>query len=287
MIVPLAGVVVGALGSSAWALNRMALATLRPPVRPVQRTPSDAGLVHEEVEFSSGGLTLRGWWIEGSPRAEAPAAVLVHGWAANAGRMMPVAEALVAAGVSVLAFDVRGHGRSDAASVVTLRHYRDDVQAALRFLAERRPGGRTVLVGHSMGGAAAILATADGHPVGALALLAAPADLLEVTQGWMRDNGVPGHFAVPLLLPFWRLQTGEPWSRLRPEERIAEVSVPTLIVQGGADRRVPPIHADRLAERREVPITRVEDADHMGLLEREVTHRALLSLIRGLEGSTA
>lgn len=279
MILPLTGAVVGTLGGGAWALNRVALATLRPPSRPVERTPIDLGLQHEDVEFASGELTLRGWWIEPVGPARDALAVLTHGWTANAGMMLPLAAALAEAGHPVLAFDVRAHGRSDPTPVCTVRHYRDDVAAAVRHAGERHPGRPTVLVGHSMGAAAAALVAADGHPVQGLALLACPADVLEVTRGWMRDKGLPGQFLIPLLVPFWRLQTGEPGLRLRPESRLGDVGVPTVIVQGGQDRRVPPEHAERLARILDLPVLRIEDADHMGLLERPPVHQAVAGLL--------
>jgi pimeloyl-ACP methyl ester carboxylesterase len=80
--------------------------------------------------------------------------VLLHGWTLDARlwreqiAQLPVK---LCAPVRILAFDLRGHGRSTACppATTTLAQLADDLDAVLR---DRVPEGKVVLVGHSMGG---------------------------------------------------------------------------------------------------------------------------------------
>ncbi|MGD2069875.1 MAG: alpha/beta fold hydrolase [Gemmatimonadota bacterium] len=257
-------------------LDRMALAVVRPPRRPPGRTPADLGLRHEDVVVPS-AYPLRGWLLESRPDGAVggPAVVLTHGWAANAGVLVGLAATLVRRGHPVLLYDVRGHGRSEDAPWVTVRHFRDDTEAAARWMARRFPDRPVVLAGHSMGGAAAVLAAAAGAPVAGLVLLAAPADVLEVTAAYIRERGFPGTLMVWLFRPFWRLRIREPYDRLIPERRLPAVAAPVLVVQPDADRRVPEAHARRLARAAGTRVHRVEGADHTEVLDHPETARLL------------
>ena len=86
-------------------------------------------------------------------RAEDPrlTVALVHGYAEHAGRYAHVAAALNAKGISVVAVDLRGHGRSDGARghVDAFSDYHQDVDVLLAKADEGRP---LFMLGHSMGG---------------------------------------------------------------------------------------------------------------------------------------
>jgi pimeloyl-ACP methyl ester carboxylesterase len=80
--------------------------------------------------------------------------VLLHGWTLDTRlwrRQMADLTGRLSAPVTVLAYDIRGHGRSTATNrrSATLTQLADDLAAVLR---ERVPTGRIVLVGHSLGG---------------------------------------------------------------------------------------------------------------------------------------
>ena len=107
---------------------------------------------------------------------------LLHGLAEHAGRYAALAERLAAAGIELVAIDLRGHGRSpgERTWVASFDAYLDDAQALLDAAA--RPGTPLLLMGHSMGGTIAacfaierLAAFADRtHPVAGL-ILSSPA----------------------------------------------------------------------------------------------------------------
>jgi 8-oxo-dGTP diphosphatase len=265
------------------ALDRLALATARPPRRGLERTAADLGLPHELIEFRAfDGITLRGEWMEPpGVSTDHTVAVLVHGWTGNSGTMMFIAEPLLAAGYPVFSIDVRRHGRSDDAPFVTIRHFRDDLKHALELTRERRPEAPIAVVGHSLGGSAALLAAAAGAPVDSLALVAAPADLFEVTAGMFRDRGLPGNLMTRVLRPFWQRRAGEPFTGLDPAARAAELEMPILVVQGELDARVPAEHARRIAQNASTDVLWIEEAAHKDILDRPELHDALLEFLDG------
>lgn len=133
----------------------------RPKRRLPTKTPADYGLPFESVTFTSHGAPLQGWFIslEGNP-TRSPAIVLAHGWSNNAAQMLPVACALHQAGFRVLLYDARGHGSSGDDGPITIVKFAEDLRSAVGYLGGRPDVDATRLgvVGHSLGGAGAILA---------------------------------------------------------------------------------------------------------------------------------
>lgn len=114
---------------------------------------------------SSGGTTLH---AEVYLPAATPVAValVVHGYAEHCGRYREVAHTLVAAGYAVLAFDLRGHGRSTGArgTIRHFREYRDDLDVARTAAAALAPDRPLLLVAHSNGSLIALAALTDAVP---------------------------------------------------------------------------------------------------------------------------
>lgn len=118
--------------------------------------------------FELGGRRFVAWrWGEG------PTALLVHGWGGSAAQMLPFVEPLRGAGYSVVAFDAPAHGHSEGRTS-SLPEFAASLSAVAGKL-----GPVETLVTHSMGGAAASLAIAQGLAVGRAVYVAPPADALE------------------------------------------------------------------------------------------------------------
>lgn len=274
-----------AAAGGAFLIDRAALMTMRPPRRRPERLASDLGYPITPIEVRIDGVTVRGDLVE-PERSDpsTPVIVLVHGWTGDSSTMLHLAEPLLAKGLSVVVFDVRSHGRSDRAPAVTVRHFRDDLLAVLEWLQERRPARRIVVVGHSLGGAAAILARVKGAPIEGLALVASPADLFAATAGFFSDHGLPGGLLVKLFHPSWRLRAGESFRYLDPEARARDIAgtIPITIVQGDRDTRVPPSDAARLSDATGVPVFTVEGAAHRDVLVHPDVHGEILRFIRSV-----
>ena len=124
------------------------------------------------------GLSVLRW-------GEGPAVLLLHGWAGRPTQFAHLIEQLVGAGYSVYALDAPAHGRSPGreANVVLFAH-------ALLEAAGESPPLRAV-VGHSLGGAAALLAAQMGLRSEALVTVSAPSRILEQLRLFARFVGLP------------------------------------------------------------------------------------------------
>lgn len=112
--------------------------------------------------------------------------VLVHQLASDRSEWEPLVAKLAEAGVTTLAIDVRGHGRSTAGAGTNARVYayaafrdsdwRDtqkDVRAAIEFLGQRAEvqAEHVVLIGSSIGGTACLAAAAEDPRVSGVVVL--------------------------------------------------------------------------------------------------------------------
>lgn len=145
--------------------------------------------------------------------------LLVHGLGEHSGRYRHLAEVLAARGVSVFAFDLRGHGRSEGprGDVSAFPRFLEDLLVLEDVMNEEAPQSPRFLLGHSMGGLIALerLRTLGGGYVGAV--LSAP--WLTVAQpGWLRRLGR----AVGWLFPRVPVPGGLGPSRLTRDPQVAE-----------------------------------------------------------------
>jgi pimeloyl-ACP methyl ester carboxylesterase len=280
-------VLLGGMGAAAaagglYALDRVAISVVRPvPGDPPVTVPS-LGIPYEDLDIPSAGRTLKGWLLPGDDEVgppHRPVVVMTHGWAASYGTVLQLGLPVVGGGYDVILFDVRGHGRNEKAPVATVRHFRDDIEAVVTYAHARFSGRPLVVLGHSLGAAATVLAVARGAAVDGVVLVACPAEVLEVTAGYLSDRGFPGRLMVVALQPFWWVRMGGSFRDLVPEKEIARVRQPLLIVQAGRDRRVPPEHAERLSRASGRPVHVVEGAGHTEVLGDPGTHRLVLDFL--------
>ncbi|MFC9941515.1 alpha/beta fold hydrolase [Streptomyces pratensis] len=171
----------------------------------------------------TGGIRLayRTW---GDPSA--PPVVLAHGRGGSSLDWTDIAEQL-AARHRVYALDFRGHGLSDWPGRYSFEFFRDDLHA---FLEARNLSGATV-VGHSMGGVAALL-LAERHPalVGALVVEDAPV-LLPLDPPRPPAERPTGELGYDWqVVPSIDAQLNAPDPSAR--ESLGEITAPALVVGG-------------------------------------------------------
>jgi acylglycerol lipase len=175
------------------------------PFLPVRLDPSPpAGSTTEIVTAPDGAELFARHW---APADSAPKAlvVIMHGLKDHSARYADFATHLAAAGYSVYAFDLRGHGRSAGKRVAPEAwwSYVDDLDRFLSTLETREPGRPIFVFGHSMGGAIAAGAAIQHTPTiaglvlsGAALALDAPPLLLAATR--MSGVVTPGFAALRL-----------------------------------------------------------------------------------------
>ncbi len=220
--------------------------------RPLQ-TPADYDLSGEDVTFTTDdGLTLSGWYIPPTTAANGGALVFIHGLNSNRGMLLDQAAMLAGHGYGALLFDLRAHGQSEGEQTTWGVAEIGDVQAAVRFLAERPDvdATRIGLVGHSMGGAIAIQTAAVTPAVqlviaeSAYASFASNAPTLTVSFARLHDD------LAPLVL--WQAGriAGVRPQHIQPLDDVAGLAPrPVLFIHGEADKTVDVSNSQRLYQR--------------------------------------
>jgi fermentation-respiration switch protein FrsA (DUF1100 family) len=242
--------------------------------RPVQRVvgPPPPGLASaEEVRIpSKSGTTLSGWWIGGQPGRGC--IVLMHGVRRNRLSMARRAELLHQWGFAVLLFDFQAHGASPGRAITFGNLEALDAAAAVGFARQRLPDERLGVIGVSLGGAAALLGPGP-RQLDALVLESVFPDLRTalINRLHIYLGPVMGPVLAPVLAPMFRLLMrpvlGVRTPRLRPIDRIADVTAPVLIASGTRDRSTTIEEARTLFQHATDPkqFWAVEGAGHVNL----------------------
>lgn len=217
------------------------------------------------------------------PDAAAPHAFALYAHCFTCGRKLKsavhIARALADRGVAVLRFDFTGVGESagDFAQT-TLATNRDDLLAAAAWLAERHQAPR-LLLGHSLGGAAALLTAPALPSVAAVAVLATPSEPSHL-GGVLADKRAEALATGEAELNL----AGRPY-RLRPaffadleatrlRDAVRALDRPLLILHAPGDPVVEVRHAAALfrAARHPKSFVALAGGDHLLLDERDARH---------------
>ncbi len=220
---------VGAVSTPAAALLAEALfvKTMRPRLRPEESAFLARG---ERFTVRALGHRIAGYrW----GTADAPRVMLVHGWWSRAGRMMAMAEGLLAAGMQVVAFDGPGHGRSTG-----WRGSMPEFAWTLRAVTEA-VGPLHATIGHSLGGAATIFATSRGLPTSRVAVLAAPAHLAYWADRFRDTLGLAPAVDARMRDNLER-RIGFSWAELDVLRAAERLAVPGLVIHDADDADVAP-----------------------------------------------
>lgn len=219
------------------------------PVRtPLFLSPGAMGAPQRDVEFrSADGIDLKAWWIEGEPReGHETVAICLHGYLMTRSELTPLAATLWKEGCSCLLPDFRAHGRSGGKLCGVGWLERLDVAAAMAWVREQRPDARIVLIGSSMGAAAAAFAAAEVGGVSALVMDCGYSRLSSAALGWWRFLG--GQALAVLFAP--TVVVAAPMVGVNPfridvAAALRKADIPTLLIHGDKDRLALPAEAER------------------------------------------
>ena len=223
--------------------------------KPQEQIPSDFNLVSEDVEFFSrrGDVKLSGWYLPGDDSS--PHLIFVHGIGSvrSGDKAVGLAARIVGLGYNVLMFDLRGHGSSGGDKVSGGFYERADVLGAFDYLLRRGVDtGRVGLMGFSMGAATSIMAAAQEPGIIAVAADSTYANASElIAREAARKTPIPG-WLTPVFMPAAKLMAngiyGIDIGSLVPEESVADLGYPVLLIHGTEDKRIPLEQGQRVAD---------------------------------------
>lgn len=163
---------------------------------------------------------------------DAPAVLLLHGWAGGAAQMRRLGDTLAAGGFAPVLVDLPAHGRSGGWRA-TLPQFTRAV-----FAVTARLGPWHGVVAHSLGALAALHTAARGLPVGRLALIAPSAPPAQFIDWFAGSFGLPAGLAQRMRTHIERRE-GIPLAQFEPGWLGARVAQPTLVVHDRSDRVAP------------------------------------------------
>jgi pimeloyl-ACP methyl ester carboxylesterase len=171
-----------------------------------------------------------------------PAVLLVHGWEGRGSQLGAFVRPLVAAGLSVVAFDAPGHGDAPEHRI-----YLTDVADAIADVAAA-VGPLHGLVAHSFGAAGALLAHARNNVASPRNVMIAPNVIIEDSvRKFARLVGLDDADRTALELRL-AAHTGLSIQRLRVDDLAGRRTDELLVVHDRDDREVGFEHGERLAQ---------------------------------------
>jgi alpha-beta hydrolase superfamily lysophospholipase len=213
------------------------------PPRQKQRSTASLRLVNgETVKATHVAIRDGAVRIEATTMGDGPTVMLLHGWGGSARDMEPAATALARAGYRSVVFDMPGHGQS-AGRESSLVQFLRAMTAVSRTL-----GMPELIVGHSFGGAAAVLGITElGLPARA-AVLFSPApgpayyvDRFARTVGLSRER-MDGMMRLVVE------RVGRSVESLDALVAARSVRIPAVIFHDPADREAPFAFAEQMSE---------------------------------------
>ena len=242
----------------------------------------------EQLKFGSNGVTLVGTLSKpAQATGRLPAVVLVGGSGPHDRDELifgvpilgQIADAVASAGFAVLRYDKRGIGQSGGrVESENLPDLSEDVRAAVKMLGNRKDidPKRIAVVGHSEGGAIALLAAANDRHIAAVGLLAthgtSGSELVLAQQRRVLDHSSLSPSEKQERIDLQKqineaIVSGKGLDQLPPDVRrqidnaefqslltndpakvMPRVRQPLLVLQGMLDSQVDPSNADRLVE---------------------------------------
>jgi pimeloyl-ACP methyl ester carboxylesterase len=259
-----AAAVSGAAAASViWGLGT---ALIAPQLHPVARPPDfDA----ESVHITGPGHAIAGWWSDAGERQ--PVVLLLHGIRADRASMVSRARLLQLQGFSALLIDLQAHGETPGGEITLGWREAADVDAALEWISQRRPGSPVGVVGCSLGGAAFLYSSERAKPA-AIVLEAVYPRAREAIENRLRARfGAAAPFLAPLLTMQLPLRMGVTAEQLEPIRYASELKGAVLVIAGRKDRYTTLAESRELYESMPQPrdMWIVEDAGHQDFLARD------------------
>ena len=216
-----------------------------PPVV-TDKTPNNFGLQWKERFVpTKHHKKVQVWDI--NPNEKGAVLVAVHGWANTSESLLAIARSLSHRRRVVLV-NVRNHGKSDSEKYMTLIKYAEDVSAVLNFLEqEEHPANAFIVLGHSLGGAVALLLCARDKRVKAAVSISTFADLETMMREGFIKNKLPGGI-ISSLLTYIEFRIGERLKNISPSETVKQAHGPVLLAHGTKDQVVPFTDMNRIAK---------------------------------------
>ncbi len=235
------GLVLFLLLASLWGFY----SSIKPPKIVSDITPKDLGLDYEEVSFiTRDGVKLIGWWLPNKNLAT-KTLILLHGYPADKGNILPVLSFL-SAKYNLLLFDFRYLGKSEGIYSTAGAKEVEDLLAAIKFLKSRGISEIGVW-GFSLGGAVALMTAPQAPEIKAIVSESSYARL-DLMANELYQIPLLKYPLAKLTLLWARIFLGINTSDVSPIESVKNLNIPILLIHSTNDEVIPFRHAKLLQE---------------------------------------
>ena len=230
-------------------------ATLPPILLPgLSQNAKDLGIPYEDVSFpTSGNITLKGWFFA-LEDFEAPTVIYAPATSKDQRSGLTLVPTLHEAGYQVLLFSYRGHGTSEGNPFQFTYGAKEseDIDAAVRYLSEKKGIKKIAAIGHSAGAVSILLSAARNPGIDAVVAVAAFASLEEIWET-SRPTIIPKTL-LDLTMRISELRKGFDRNQVRPMDVIGKIAPrPLLLIHGSEDQRITKNQVDQLFNAAEGP----------------------------------
>ncbi len=240
--------------------------SIRPPRMVSSLNPKNLQLDYENVWFkTSDGLTLSGWFVP-SKTATKKTLILLHGYPADKGDILP-ALSFLHKDYNLLLFDFRYLGESEGKYSTAGAKEVNDLLAAIQFL--KTKGIEEVGVwGFSMGGAVALMSIKKAPEIKAVVSEASYASLARMATELFRIPVLK--YPLAYLIGLWvKIFLGIDIRNISPVKAVQNTTIPILLIHSSTDAVIPFSHA-RFLQKALEGNPRAEFWFHTGLAHGEL-----------------
>ena len=237
----------------------------------VAPSPSLVGDAPTDLDVTSFAIpsesesTISGWHTRSN--RSAGVVVLLHGIRGSRLSMLDRARMLDDLGYSTVMIDLQAHGESPGEHITVGHLEKHDVRAAVEFARREHPNEAIGVIGVSLGGAAALLASP--LEIDALVLESVYPNIDDAIHNRVAAKlGPLASIPSALLLVQLKPGLGISSSQLRPIDHISDVDCPVCVISGAADLHTTASETQVMfsAARDPKELWLVDDAAHVDLL---------------------
>jgi len=217
---------------------------------------------------SESGSIISGWHTQ--PEHSNGVIVLLHGIRGSRLSMVERARLLHNHGYATVLIDFQAHGESSGDAITAGHLEKHDVRAAVDFARHEHPNERIGVIGVSLGGAAAVLASP--LDIDALAIESVYPNITDAIHNRVAIKLGPfSSIPASLLLIQLKPRLGISPSELCPIDYMPHVDCPVYIASGTADRHTTSTESREMFAAAEEPkdLWLVNDAGHVDLFRRD------------------
>lgn len=233
--------------------------SVKPGKWPIEFTPESFNLEYENATFeSSDGLKLKGWFIPNNKNNNT--IIVMHGYPTNKADVLPFSMFLLKK-FNVFLFDFRSFGESQGSYTTAGFKEVKDLDAAVKYLKNRKDVKNIGALGFSLGGSVAIMN--ENNDVKAIVADSAYSNLNNMLEAMYRNFYFLKHPFVYMTRIYSKIFFGMDPKDISPATAIKNIDKPVLIIHGNKDSQIPVNEAQLLYNaNKKNELWIVENADH-------------------------